>query len=64
VPPPTAGTAPSIAKNTLPATTSSPQPVQLPTVATDFSSLTLKELVKQSLYFAEKQRLSGPENFQ
>ena len=30
----------------------------------DFSSLTIKELAKQSLNLAEKQRLSGPENYQ
>ena len=30
----------------------------------DFSSITVKELAKQSLNLAEKQRLSGPENYQ
>ncbi len=33
-------------------------------LSTDFSTLTLKELAKQSLNLAEKQRLSGPENYQ
>jgi hypothetical protein len=33
-------------------------------VASDFSSITVKELAKQSLNLAEKQRLSGPENYQ
>jgi hypothetical protein len=30
----------------------------------DFSALTTKELAKQSLNLTEKQRLSGPENYQ
>ena len=38
--------------------------VSLPSVNTDFSILTVRELAKQSLHLAEKQRLSGPENYQ
>jgi hypothetical protein len=43
-----------------------PEPTPTPSVptASDFSSLTVKELAKQSLNLAEKQRLSGPENYQ
>lgn len=46
-----------------PAPAPAPAPVSAPT-ASDFSSLTVKELAKQSLNLAEKQRLSGPENYQ
>jgi hypothetical protein len=49
-----------------------PNPVPVQPTATapaearkdDFSSLTVKELAKQSLNLAEKQRLVGPENYQ
>jgi len=50
-----------------------PQPSQPPVTpipaapvlpANEFSALTVKELAKQSLNLTEKQRLSGPENYQ
>jgi hypothetical protein len=41
-----------------------PVPAPAPPTGNDFSSLTVKELAKQSLHLAEKQRLSGPENYQ
>lgn len=51
-----------------PAPPAPPVPLAPPAPTTppvsDFSSLTLKELAKQSLNLAEKQRLSGPENYQ
>ena len=39
-------------------------PVALVPVYDEFSSLTVKELAKQLLNLAKKQRLLGPENFQ
>ena len=46
-----------------PAPTATTAPTIVPTPS-DFSSITVKELAKQSLNLADKQRLSGPENYQ
>lgn len=51
-----------------PVTTAPPAPtattVLIVPTPSDFSSITVKELAKQSLNLADKQRLSGPENYQ
>ena len=49
-----------------PAPTPAPTATTAPIVPTpsDFSSITVKELAKQSLNLANKQRLLGPENYQ
>ena len=53
---------PTPAPTAPPAPTATTAPI-VPTPS-DFSSITVKELAKQSLNLAEKQRLSGPENYQ
>ena len=61
--PPQVPPAPGSPPNSIPDPAQNPAPIPAPT-ASDFSSFTVKELAKQSLNLAEKQRLSGPENYQ